>query len=282
MKSLHTACLCSFFLLFSIAIHAQQLAKSSANASNTLNARAGTADLTMKGAYTMLMQVENNGLRDSMTNIQQMKLYTDNHFMYAHAVSGDSIAYFGIGTYRLENDKLMEYPFYTTAGGAQTDTFEIRITKMPDGYVQVINFPPDSQGRKFVLTEEYRNVGKAAVTPLDGAWKQTKAINTPKNGATTVNNSPTQYKIFQSGHYIWGRTWYDSAMQRQVSYHGYGTFEMKGRNEVRERAISSSLVTEQIGKYFTLNVQFKGKDSYEQTIVNANGDKSVEVYERLK
>lgn len=235
----------------------------------------------MPGAYAMLMQIVSDGNRDEIQNVQQFKIYTDRYFMYAHALPGDSLAYYGIGTYRTGNDRLMEYPFYTSEGGAHTDTFEIQVTKLGNGYVQVINFPPDSQGRKYVLTEEYGNVSTPVTSPLDGAWKQTKAQFIPTKGAAITNGNSTQYKVFQDGHFMWAHTSMDSATHKPVSAFGYGTFEMQGLNKARERTTNSTFRTALIGKPVMVELKFMGTDAYQQTINQPDG-KSIEVYERLK
>src|SRR5215217_6904690 len=150
MKPLLKTSLGTLLLLSIVCTHAQEGIKATqAKMKDTSIMYAGNrepAGLNMQGAYAMLMQIMNNGNGDSMINMQQFKIYTDRHFMYAHALPGDSLAYYGIGTYRMENGKLTEYPFYTSANAARLDTIEISITKLGNGYVQVINFPPDSQG----------------------------------------------------------------------------------------------------------------------------------------
>ncbi|HUQ97425.1 MAG TPA: hypothetical protein VM010_07160 [Chitinophagaceae bacterium] len=280
MKQLLTTGLGLILLLLVINSPAQEVAKA-ANPNAVAQGSVQQAGATMQGAYALNMQMINDGTRDSMINIQQFKLYTDRHFMYAHAEPGDSLAFYGIGTYSMENGRLMEYPFYTSASGARNDTFEIKITKLGNGYVQVINFPPDSQGRKYVLTEEYGNVSAHLSSPLDGAWKQTKSTFIPTTGAPVVTDNPTEFKVFQSGHFIWASTSVDSATGKPASYFGYGTFEMDGRNTAKERTTNSTFRTTLIGKPVRVQLEFMGKDGYRQTIVWPNG-KSVETYERLK
>jgi hypothetical protein len=276
MKHLLTASLGSL-LLATVCATAQDVSRASAGTTSS-QAPAGP---TMKGAYSMLMQIVNDGTRDSMLSTQQFKIYTDRHFMYARPIVGDTLAYFGIGTYQMAGGQLMEYPFYTSAGGAQADTFSIDITKMGNGYVQVIRFPADSQGRKYVLTEEYTEVSKPRTSPLDGAWKQTKTMFTPKGGKPVAGNNPTQYKVYQSGHFMWGSTVQDSATGKPVSYFGYGTFEMMGPNKAREIPTNSTFRASLVGTPTMLQLEFMGKDAYRQTILWPDG-KSVEEYQRLK
>jgi hypothetical protein len=284
MKHKITACLWAF-LLGSLSMHAQQVTKTSQDKAKQVSinntGNSNLSSLAMQGAYSMLMQIMNDGNRDSILNVQQFKIYTDRHFMYAHPLPGDSLAYFGIGTYRIDNGRLVEYPFYTSAGGAQNDTFDIQITKLPNGYVQVINFPPDSLGRLYILTEEYGNVSAPLTSPLDGAWKMTKSIFEPKTGRPTTDSTSTQFKVFQAGHFMWVRTSTDSATRKPVSTFGYGTFEMSGGNKARERTTNSTFRTALIGKPLTVQLKLMGKDAYQQTIDWPDG-KSTEVYQRLQ
>jgi hypothetical protein len=284
MKHILKGSFSSLLLLLLVCTHAQEVAKRKAStASETVinNSTRNSGNNTMQGAYAMLMQIMNDGNRDSMLNVQQFKIYTDRHFMYAHALPGDSVAYYGIGTYRMENGKLLEYPFYTSTNGAQEDTFDIKITKLGNGFVQVINFPPDSLGRKSVLTEEYGDVSNAVSSPLDGAWKQTKNEFIPKQGTPVTNTNPTQYKLFQSGRFIWASTAPDSVTKEPVSAFGYGTFEMNGSNKFRERTTNSTFRTALIGKPVMVQLKFMGTDAYQQTIDWPTG-KSIETYQRLK
>ena len=284
MKYILKGSFSSLLLLLLVYTHAQEVATKrtgTPNESVLNNGTRSTSNNTMQGAYAMLMQIVNNGNRDSMLNVQQFKIYTDRHFMYAHALPGDSAAYYGVGTYRMENGNLMEYPFYTSANGAQEDTFDIKITKLGNGFVQVINFPPDSLGRKSVLTEEYGDVSNAVTSPLDGAWKQTKNTFIPKQGAPVTNTNPTQYKLFQSGRFIWASTVPDANTKEPVSTFGYGTFEMNGNNKFQERTTNSTFRTALIGKPILVQLKFMGADAYQQTIDWPTG-KSIETYQRLK
>lgn len=280
MKHLLKASLGALLLVLAIGMHAQQVARTGSNVANRGTDAAGS-NRGQAGAYAMLMQIVSDGTRDSMLNVQQFKIYTDRHFMYAHALPGDSLAYYGIGTYRNEDGRLMEYPFFTSEGGARNDTVEIRITKLGNGYVQVINFPPDSQGKEYILTEEYGNVSTPVTSPLDGAWKQTKTQFVPKTGIATASNNGTQFKVFQSGHFMWARTDTDSATGKPVSTFGYGTFEMQGPNRFRERTTNSTFRTALIGKPVLVHLKFTGSDTLQQTIDWPDG-RSVETYQRLE
>lgn len=235
----------------------------------------------MQGAYLMTKQVMNTGVGDSVSSLQQMKLFTDRYMIYAHALPGDSLAGYGIGTYKTTKDGIVENVFHTGSGGAHNDTFQVKIERTNTGFEQRISFT-DSAGNKLLLTEYYNNVGKNTTSPLDGAWKQTHQTYTPKNGTTVKEMNPLQFKVFQSGNFIWVNTHTDSATKKPISAFGYGTFEMMGKNAVKETNAKSTFASELVGKPVTLQLEFTGKDSYKQTIVYSNGGQSVEYYERLK
>ena len=241
----------------------------------------GEGSLNMQGAYSMIKQMVSDGTTDSLRKREQFKIYTDRYMIYASSQLTDSLADYGIGTYKMQDGKLIEYVFFTSSDGARKDSFELKINKTGDGYTQIIEFPADSQGRKFILTEDYKHVGKAATTPLDGAWKQTKVMYTPKNGSTITDENPTQFKVYQSGHFIWANTTQDSATNKPVSFFGYGSFTMEGKNKSKEINTNSSFVSDLVAKPVMLQLEFIGKDVYQQTILTPEG-KQIEVYQRLK
>jgi hypothetical protein len=234
----------------------------------------------MAGAYYMTRQVINDGTKDSVIDRKQLKIYTDKYMMFATPNLTDSFATFGIAEYNYDGDKLYEYLQYRALEGDQKDTAELKIEKTDKGYIQVIdniNF----DGRNVKLTEEYEMINRPQQSPLDGAWKQVKNIFINRKGDSSVNNTPLEYKTFQSGYFIWAIVTRDSANQR-TSVFGYGPFEMMGENKTKETIQNSTFVSSLIGRTYEVDLEFIGTDSYKQTITFANGEKSIEIYERLK
>lgn len=270
--------------------HAQQVAKvkgkgdvskvKGMNGNKSKQTKSGNGNISMQGAYAMYNQVVNDGTKDSVMGNEQLKIFTDRYMMYAHKNANDSTATYGVGTYKIQNGKVIEYVFYTSGDGARNDTFQLDINLANDGYTQIINFPAE-QGRILKLTEDYKSVGKNITTPLDGAWKQTKSVYTMKDGKSIADNNRIQYKMYQSGYFMWANTVTDSATKKPVSFFGYGTFEMNS-DKATEVNTNSSFVTDLVGRPITLNIEFTGKDAYQQTIIWPDGTKSIEYYERLK
>ncbi len=237
--------------------------------------------MSMTGAYTMLSQSVNDGKKDTTyTSLQQLKIYTDDFMMYANVNPKDSVSSFGVGTYSITADSVIENVLYNAGDTSASDDpvkFTLVIEKTAKGYKQVI--PEITSGTtKMKLTEDYETAGTGAKSPLDGAWKQVK--NYTVKGKDTVVNKLTQYKTYYAGHFIFGHTYTDSTKKLHTGM-GYGTFEMNGNNKVKE-SVTASTYSDIQGKNFDIDIALNGADEFMQTITGANGEKDVEIYQRMK
>ena len=248
--------------------------------SNTANNTNDSSKVYMKGAYSMTKQIGNDGTKDTLLKKEQLKIYSDHYMMYASPRATDSFGEYGIATYSEEDDKVKEYIFYTSTAGEVKDTAVLEITKLPNGYKQVIKYV-DSNGT-FTLTEEYDKVGKEPSTKLDGAWRQTRDIFVDKKGDTTRNTTKTQFKIYEAGYFIWANPNKDPASNNFYSAYGYGTYKMLNDTTSQETNINSTFYSQLVGKPVNIAIVFDGNDKYKQTIYGPNGEKSVELYQRLK
>lgn len=237
--------------------------------------------ISMPGVYTMLSQSVDDGTKDTTyTKLKQLKIYTEDYMMYAHINAPDSVSGFGIGSYKMNSDTLIESVIYNasdTADNSSPGNFTLIIEKTNKGYKQII---PEIKmgGKNYKLSEEYETSGSAVKSPLDGAWKEIKSFTI--KGKDTVNQKALQYKIYYGGHFIFGHTYKDSANKLHTGI-GYGSFEMNGTNKVREN-VQASTYYQIRGKNFDIDIEVKGADEFQQTITETNGVKNVEVYQRLK
>ncbi len=235
----------------------------------------------MPGAYIMLSQSVKGGTTDTTyTTLKQMKIYTDDYFMYANVNPADSVSAFGIGTYSADTGVVTEYGIFNAAdstSSATAATYTLQVEKTNKGYKQII---PDmeSQGQKFTLTEEYQAEDTAATSPLDGAWKQTKYYYI--KGKDTSTDGPIQYKTYYQGHFVWGNSYTDSAKKKYTSI-GFGTFTMDGATKAKETVMASNY-SPIIGMVFNIDIAMTGSDEFSQTITNTDSSKTIEVYQRLK
>ncbi len=236
----------------------------------------------MSGAYKMLSQsVKSETLDTTYKTLQQLKIFTGDFMMYANVNPSDSASSFGIGTYSIDKDTIIENVFFGASDSTKNEnkrSFKLVIEKTDSGYKQIIP-ELESRGRKYKLTEEYNSVGSTVKTPMEGAWKAVK-IYYIKGKDTSWNNQVTQYKTYYAGHFIFGHSYTDSAHKAHTGI-GFGTFEMAGGNKVKEKGMAStySVVA---GHDFDIDVEMSGNDAFRQTITNADGVKMVEEYERVK
>ena len=263
------------FLLVICFTIACQDSPNSTSANNTKDSANG-----IKGAYSMTKQIGNDGTKDTLLKKEQLKIYSDHYMMYASPRATDSFGEYGIATYSEEGNHVKEYIFYTSTAGEVKDTALLEITKLPTGYKQVIKYV-DSNGT-FTLTEDYDKVGKEPATKLDGAWKQVRDIFVDKKGDTTRNTTKTQFKIYESGYFIWANPNKDPSSNNFYSAYGYGTFKMLNDTTSQETNINSTFYSQLVGKPVNIAIRFDGDDKYQQTIAGPNGEKSVELYQRLK
>lgn len=234
----------------------------------------------MKGVYSINYQMLNNGIKDEVLPTKQLKIFTEKYVMYAAKASPtDSLANFGIGTYSINKNKVMENYFYIAGAGDVKDTAELNIEKLANGYKQVIIYPP-FKDTIFTLTEKYDKVDKVTkVTPLDGAWKLKSSYYISRDDKKIPGNI-NEFKIYQNGYFIWGACMKDSATNKNLGYFGYGTFKMNG-GTVTEINENTTFMTELFKKPINVAIKFLGIDSYMQTIKYPNGESGVEIYERL-
>jgi hypothetical protein len=237
--------------------------------------------LDMRGAYMLTRQVANNGIKDSLMEARQLKIFTDNYLLYVHPGADDSLAVYGVGKYTVADGKVIEDIFYTSAEGPVTSRFELAINHTGNGYAQVIQFAPGQDNISWKLTEDYQRVDQKMVSPLDGAWKQTKVVSVAADGTTETIEAPTQFKFFYRGNFAWVSTVKDAGSNKPVSFYGYGNFKMNGNGELIENNTSSSFKAMLVNKPVTVRIRMLDKDHFEQTI-DWEGSKQMEVYERMQ
>lgn len=237
--------------------------------------------LKMQGAYFMTSQTVKTGNKENkLTDLKQLKIYTDSFYMYTQVNPSDSVSGFGIGTYSSDTGTVVENTIFVardTVSSTDHNSYEVSIKINPDGYEQTIpEILIDSQKSK--LTEEYQKVSIDSVTPLDGVWKETSYYLI--NGKDTTKGERTQYKAFYAGYFMFG-TFLKDVGSTNHSVIGFGTFTMDGNTKMKETDLNATYSIA-VGHSFMIDVELDGPDHYKQTIVNSDGTKSVELYERLK
>lgn len=236
----------------------------------------------MAGAYSMLSQSIKGGNTDTTYYIlQQLKIFTEDHIMYANVNPTNSIAAFGIGSYVADTGFILEKIIFSAADSADYATpisFIILIEKTPKGYNQVI---PEMtiQGQKIRLTEEYELVGNDVKSPLDGAWKEMRYLIV--KGGDTTERIRNKYKAFYAGRFMEGLFEKDSTQTPHTSI-AFGTFSMEGTNKLKEIVITSNDPSITLQDLPSIDNEMNGPDESKQTITGKDGTKYISVFQRLK
>lgn len=214
----------------------------------------------------------------TITDLQQVKIYTPTHFIYANLAADSSVG-FGFGSYMQQHAKITENSIYN---GTSLDTaadFTLEIQREQNGYTQVI---PDIRvgGVSYKLTEKYVTIPSTGPSPLDGAWEQTHAITITGNDTTTVQQK--HFKVYQGGHFMFVHRYpVDSAGTKFSNGFGFGTFTMDGESVIETNSLSNYSFILQ--KPITVTVKLNGTDAFVQTIADtANKSISMEYFKRVK
>jgi len=236
----------------------------------------------LPGAYRLLTKNIKGNTIDSVTDgINQLKLYTEDYFMYAAINTHDTVASFAIGSYKNEGEKITENVLFSANGINSLEPVDVilEIKKTPEGYEQTITDTSSVQREKLSYVEKYKYVGTRTKSIIDGAWKQIE-IYSVKDKDTSWDKG-TNYKICYDGYVIWGDFHMNPAIQKHDTYMGFGTIEANGKNKVKEFYIKSNYTINE-GKTFYIDVEFRNKDVFKQTILDSlTNTRYIEVYQRL-
>lgn len=236
----------------------------------------------LPGTYFMTSQtVEQEGKKMTFNQLKQLKVYTDSQFMYTQLNPADSVSSFGVGSFTVMGDSLVEHAVYSSRGSvvdSQPAAYHLFINMTSDGYDQVIG-AIKINGVPSALTESYNRSPKTITSPLDGIWKEVKGYGVSAKNDTSVYKR-IQYKAFWNGYFMFGHTVQGDSGKVSTGM-GFGNFEMVSNKQFRETDLNSSYPII-AGNTFTIELDMPDKDHFSQTIRNNDGSYSVEFYEKLK
>lgn len=220
-----------------------------------------------------------NGGKDSVYARAQIKIYTDKYFAYA-SMAPDSSVGFGVGSYKKDTgNAITETNIYSSLALDSPKTYHLTITRKDSAYTQVIPLT-SANGVKYSLTEAYNQLPTSDATKLDGVWKMASAYMV--KGKDTVKEPEVQYKAFWGGHFMFMHRYpVDNTGQKFKNGFGYGDFSLKSDTLSEEDQLTNHAAL--LNRQFAIKITFNGDDEYSQVITDSRtGDRSVEVYKRLK
>lgn len=236
--------------------------------------------VSVDGVYKMDSQLiyalANDSLLQTIEAPNQIKIYTDRHYLWIK-VSDDSLANFGVGSYKLIENSVVETNMYNSNGVDKPDQYNLNVELTEKGYNQMI---PSMKynGTEIKIDEKYTRMVESAASNFDGLWKATQ--NYLVTGSDTIHRNYPDFKIYNKGNFSWGvRALIDTANNKYVSYVGTGTFTVEGdlmkeTTNIRNVLGSSNLTEAKIIK--------KADQEFTQAINQANGSVRYTVYSKVQ
>lgn len=238
---------------------------------------------SIAGAYTLTHE-ERDGIESvsGPIEVNKIKIFTQDYYMQAQKNKLDSITSFEIGTYNLEGSNLIQQVIFSSYGPTNykptIDSFDLKIIGV-DAIRLAKNKNSESKEHRQNV-ETYKRVGHKSLSIIDGVWQQTNIYSIL--GQDTTWDKGTNYKIMYDGYVIWGDFHIDPVTKKHNTFMGFGTFVLKGNNQLAETYIKSNYETNE-GKTFHIDVAFKNDDEFIQSILDEKtGTRYIESYQRLK
>lgn len=239
-----------------------------------------TKKISYEGVYKLDKQMVSGGGKDTVYARAQIKIYTDDHYIYA-GIAPDSSVGFGLGTYSIDTgNMIVEHNVYSSRSLDSAQIFTLVMSKTDNGYTQVIPDVATVNGVKYKMTETYTQIPAEGTSALDGIWYLDKTFWVKGKDTTTQNE--TQYKAFWGGHFMFIHRYpLDQTATRYKNGFGYGEFSLQNDTLSEEDEMSSHAVL--LNRKFAIKITFNGHDEYSQIINDAkNNEQTTEIYKRLK
>ncbi|MGZ3810858.1 MAG: hypothetical protein ACXVB0_03470 [Mucilaginibacter sp.] len=240
-----------------------------------------TVKINQAGVYKLEKQMASGGGKDTTYARTQIKIYTDQHFMYA-GMAPDSSVGFGVGAYSLDTgNRIIERNIYSSQYLDSSKSFNVLVSARTDkGYTQVIPDLAVVKGVKYKLIEDYTKLPTSDTSFLDGVWKLDKTFWV--KGKDTLKQNETQFKIFWGGHFMFIHRYpLDKAATKFKNGFGYGDFSFKNGTLSEEDQMSSHSVL--LHRKFAIQITFNGNDEYSQVINDPKtNEQTTEIYRRIK
>ena len=152
------------------------------------------------GVFKLEKQTISGGQRDTTWIKEQMKIYTDQNYIYA-GITADSSVRIAIGSYELgSRDTIVEHNIFNSRALDSTQIFVVSITKKNNGFTSVIPEWARTGSVRYKLTEEYSSIPLTGPSALDGVWELDKMYHV--KGKDAVVQHETKFKVFLRGHFM--------------------------------------------------------------------------------
>src|SRR5258708_36072528 len=132
--------------------------------------------VSQAGVYKLEKQMASGGGKDTVYGRTQIKIYTDQYFMYSGTAPDSSVG-FGVGSYNLDTgNRIIERNIYSSGYLDSSKSFNLIVTRKDSGYSQIIPDLVVVKGVKWKLMEDYSKLPSSDTSVLDGLWKLDKTF----------------------------------------------------------------------------------------------------------
>lgn len=239
-----------------------------------------TKKISQAGVYKLDKQMVKGGTIDTTYARSQIKIYTDDHFIYA-GMAPDSSVGFGVGSYQLDTgNTIIERGIYSSRALDSAQQFHLVVTRTDSGYTQVIPDIAVIKGKKYKMIEQYTKLPSKDTSFIDGVWKLSKTFWV--KGKDTLKQTETQFKVFWGGHFMFIHRYpADAAATKFKNGFGYGDFTLKHDTLTEEDQMTSHPML--LNRTFAIKITFNGSDEYSQVINDSKThEQTTEIYRRVK
>jgi hypothetical protein len=232
------------------------------------------------GVFKLEKQTISGGQHDTSWIKEQMKIYTDQNYMYA-GIAADSSVRIAIGSYELgSSDTIVEHNIFNSRALDSTQIFVVAIAKKNNGFISTVPEWARTGLVGYKLTEEYSSIPLTGPSALDGVWELDKMYQV--KGKDTVVLHETKFKVFYRGHFMFIHRYATDELDTKFKDgFGYGDFSFKDNilGETEKMSSHAELINQKINTKITLT----GDNEYTRILNDERThQRTTEIYKRLR
>ena len=232
------------------------------------------------GVFKLEKQTINGAGQDTTWIKKQMKIYTDQNYIYG-GIALDSSVHIGVGTYELDSsNRIDEHNIFNSRALDSTQIFVTSITKKKGGIISTIPEWTRRGDVMYKLTEEYTSIPLISPSALDGIWELDKMYRVKGKDTTVLHE--TRFKVFWRGHFMFIHRYpIDALGTKFKDGFEYGDFSLKENRLIEGKKMSSH--KEIANCDFDNKLILTNKDQYTQIFDDPKThQQATEVYKRIR
>ena len=193
---------------------------------------------SISGVYTLKSTITQGEENQSGTQgITHYKIYTPSNYFLA-SIEKDSSVRFGVGSYEISNDTIIEHNFFNTENLAEKKDLKLVLSTTENGFSQ-ISATMIKDASSASSKQEYDTISiNGPASTADGLWQHVRTMKILGTDTTYFNFA--DFVIFQSGHYLKAfRTVIDSLTNQYKNDFCFGTFTLNNKSFTENCKFSS-------------------------------------------